>query len=228
MSTLMSHSSVQDSDVVVLNPLYRMRNETNDVRLHGAQSLPAYQIHRASAVALALCNGERTIGDIARITRPLAASSDSAEALATAKQYIKSLVQRMLLTKEQSEGRPKARTTTDYPADTVLLPKDIFTQRVLPAGLRPVEYDARAFLPKDSEKENQAEVRSYHVNAPVELVWHLTSNCSVDCKYCYLKRRPIEPMPKERALELIEEAASLGVLGITVGGRRRFALSSPK
>jgi radical SAM protein with 4Fe4S-binding SPASM domain len=49
---------------------------------------------------------------------------------------------------------------------------------------------------------------------PTEITWHLTSACSTNCQYCYLGRRPLSPedlLPRRRMLELVDEAARIGI-----------------
>lgn len=208
-----------DEEIHVLNPLYRLRNsKSNYVLVQNDQGLPLKQIRRAAAVVLALCNGRRTVADIARITRPLVKIADDAKAIETAKKTVKAIIFTLSRTKEERAGQPRKRSA--IPAPTVLLAKVDYDRIFGRTKLVPAEYRARDFLPKDLSEVGpvtEPDVPPREA-APAILLWHFTEDCSTDCRYCYLGRRKIRPMPKERTLSLIEEAAASGIVVHPTGG----------
>jgi radical SAM protein with 4Fe4S-binding SPASM domain len=60
--------------------------------------------------------------------------------------------------------------------------------------------------------------RPIHEEAPLSLNWHLTSECTTDCKYCYLGRRHVKAMSRDILFERLEEAIRIGVCSIDVAG----------
>ena len=74
-----------------------------------------------------------------------------------------------------------------------------------------------------------AEEKSPALSAPLRLVIDLTSRCNLRCAYCCFFSRPEESLrtdlPPERWVGLIDEAASCGVLRVTLRGGE--ALLSP-
>jgi radical SAM protein with 4Fe4S-binding SPASM domain len=64
-------------------------------------------------------------------------------------------------------------------------------------------------------------LRAVRLDKPVSLMLMPTDHCATDCVYCYACRRPVEPdrlLPIPRILDLITEAAELGVLVINLDG----------
>ena len=206
-------SKIGDEEIYVLNPLCRLRNSKFDyVLAYGVQGLPLERIHRATGVVLALCNGKRTVADIARITRPLVKIADDAKATEVAKAKVKLVIYAMRRTREERDGQP--RKPSEFPAPTILIAKADHDRIFDRTKLMHVEYRAPDFLPKDLSEMNPASGQNPHEAAPAFLAWHLTSECSTDCRYCYLGRRKIKPMPKARMLSLMEEAAAIEVMEI--------------
>ena len=210
-------SKISDGEIYILSPLYRLRNSKYYVLTQGVQGLASEQVLRAAGVVLALCNGRRTVADIARITRPLVKRiADDAKAIEVAKAHVKGVICDMIQTQEERKGQPLKRS--ELPATTILLTKADYDQKFGRTKFMPVEYRARDFLPKDLSETAPPPSNHRREAAPVLLNWHLTADCSTDCRYCYLGRRKVKPMPKERTLSLMEEAAAIGVVGIIPTG----------
>jgi MoaA/NifB/PqqE/SkfB family radical SAM enzyme len=204
---------IGDEEIYILNPLCRLRNSKFDyVLAQGVQGLGLEKLHRSKGVVLALCNGKRTVADIARITRPLVKIADDAKATEVAKANVKLVLHNMSRTQEERDGQP--RKPTQLPAATILLTKADYDRKFGRTKFMPVEYRAADFLPKDLSEMQPAITPNSREDVPVLLIWHFTSECSTDCRYCYLGRRKVKPLPKERVLSLIEEAVDIGVLGI--------------
>ena len=209
---------IGDEQAYILNPLYRLRNSKSDyVLAQGAQGLPPENVDRATGVVLALCNGKRTVADIARTTRPLVKKiSDDAKAIEAAKANVKRIIHTMSMTPDERKGQLRQRR--EFPATTVLITKVDHDRIFGRTKLMHVEYRARDFLPKDLSEMQPAPGRRRHETAPVKLIWHLTSECSTDCRYCYLGRRRVKLLPKERMLSLMEEAATIEIMEIQLTG----------
>jgi radical SAM protein with 4Fe4S-binding SPASM domain len=208
---------IGDQEIYILSPLYRLRNsKSKHVMLRGAFSLPAEWVHRATSVVLALCNGKRTVADIARITRPLVKIADDAKAIEVAKANVKCIIHTMRQTVEERVGQP--RKPSEFQAPTVLIAKADHDRIFGHTKFMHVEYRAKDFLPKDLSETGPMSLPPPREYAPASLTWHFTSECSNDCRYCYLGRRKIRPLPKERTLSLIEEAAALDVMEIQIAG----------
>ena len=203
---------MSDGEIYILNPFYRLRNSKHYVEVTSDDRLI---VDRATGVVLALCNGKRTVADIAEITRPLVKIADDAKATAIAKGHVKAIIHTMNRTQEERDGRLRVRC--GFPTTNILLTKADY-DRFGFARFVPAEYDARDFLPKDLSQMQPVLGCAPREAAPVGIGWHLTSECSTDCRYCYLGRRKIKPMPKERVLSLMEEAAAIGVVSITPTG----------
>jgi radical SAM protein with 4Fe4S-binding SPASM domain len=209
-------SPINDNDVFVLNPMFRMRNEKDYVTLYGSESLGSYSLHRSVAVMLALCNGQRTVSDIARLTIPFVNTSNGENAYELALNSVRPMLCYFRLTIDEHRGGEKVPSSYGYPSASPLI-----RHSVLPAfgNIARVEYDPREFLPKDASEMAARADRPLRERVPSQLNWHLTSECSVDCRYCYLGRRSnVKLLSKERMLELIEEAAEIGVFNITPSG----------
>jgi len=216
LNSCLCDSKISDDDVYVLNPYFRLRNEVDHVVAFGCQELGYRRFHRSFGVVLALCNGQRTVADIARLTRPLVHLDDDEKALVLARQNVIRVLFSASHTKEEIEGLPPSQS--DFPVSTVILLKSEFDQRFKDVCVRNVEYDARSFLPKDITQVADPPYRVAHGKSPTSLSWHLTSDCATNCKYCYLKRRCVIPMPLNRTLELLDEAAEIGVCDVDCTG----------
>jgi len=209
-------AKVRDQDIFIVNPLYRLRDAKKHVLAYGVQGIGTYRLHKAVGITLALCNGQRTVADIARITRPFVKIPDDEAAIRIANHKVKAILHYMSMTKEEQRG--EKTLPSDYPSAAVLMGKADYDKSFGQTSIPVVEYNAEAFLPKDVSELSNSEVRVVHDLVPVELNWHLTSECSTNCRYCYLGRRNVQSMPIERTLELIREAADIGVLCICPAG----------
>ena len=208
---------VGDEEIYVLNPLCRLHNTNSDyVVVWGAEGLPHDWIHRAGGIVLALCNGKRSVADIARITRPLVKIADDVKAMEVAKEKVKAIIHTMSQTMEERNGQPPKRS--ENLAASILLSKADYDQKFGRSKLMSVEYHAKDFLPNNLSEMGPALAFNRHEAAPLQLVWLVTSDCSTDCRYCFLGRRRVKPMAKERMLSLMEEAATIGVVEILPAG----------
>ena len=208
---------MDDEEIYVLNPLCRLLNSKSEyVQVWSVQGLPRDRIHRAAGIVLALCNGKRTVADIARITRPLVKIADDAKASEIAKAKVKEIIYTMSQTMEERNGEPPIRS--ELPATTILLTKADYDRKFKRTKFVQLEYHISDFLPKNQSEMSPVPALNRREPVPLLLVWHFTSDCSTDCRYCYMGRRKIKPMPKERTLSLIEEAAAMGTQLSLTGG----------
>jgi radical SAM protein with 4Fe4S-binding SPASM domain len=210
------YMQIKDEDKFIVNPFFRLRNGNGRVLIYGSEGLGFYQSHRTHGIVVALCNGDRTVADIARLTRPFVRAANDEEALNNCKAIVKAIVFHFCKTKEEQQG--KTARPSDFPAASVLTSKTDYDTKFRNIKVPIVQYDAEKFLPKDASDIAGPDVQIMHESAPVSINWHLTSECSTNCKYCYLGRRNVQPLPKERTLALIEEAANIGVLSVTPNG----------
>ena len=81
-----------------------------------------------------------------------------------------------------------------------------------------MQYNPRDFLPKDASELSDGPYHTVHYRSPHQVGWHLTSECSVNCRYCYLMYRDVKPMPKTTALALVKEMADAGVFSVPLLG----------
>lgn len=210
------YMQIKDEDKYIVNPFFRLRNGNGRVLIYGSEGLGFYQSHRAHGIVVALCNGDRTIADIARLTRPFVKAANDEEALKSCKAIVKSIVSHFCKTKEEQQGNPPR--PNDFPSASVLISKRDYDTKFCRLNVPNVQYNVEKFLPKDASDIADSNAPIIRESAPVSINWHLTSKCSTNCKYCYLGRRNIQSLRKERTLALIEEAANIGVLSITPNG----------
>jgi radical SAM protein with 4Fe4S-binding SPASM domain len=204
---------IGDEEIYVLNPLYRLRNSSNNcVLVWGAEGLSQERVHSAAGVVLALCNGKRTVAEIGGITRPLVKIADDAKATEVARARVKSIIHTMTRTREERIGQQRVRS--EYPAAAVLITRAEYDRKFSHTKFRGVEYHVRDFIPQNAPGTVIKHTPNPREAAPMKLIWHFTSACSTDCRYCYLGRRKVTLLPKERVLALIEEAAAIGVVEI--------------
>jgi radical SAM protein with 4Fe4S-binding SPASM domain len=196
--------------------MYRLRKDGDHATLFGSQGIGTWGIHLSYGVVLALFDGRRTVLDVARLTRHMAPFVDESDALAVASHHIKLLAGHFTKTKEEQKGEHAARGI--YPSESPLLLKQEYDEKFAGRAYRHVEYDPREFLPKDATEISDGPYGGGHLRSPHEINWHLTSTCSVDCKYCYLLRRRIHPLPKSKALALVDEIAEADVLALNLLG----------
>ncbi len=216
--TCVACSAIEDNHLYILNPLYRLRNRKNYVLLYGLEGIGTYNLDRATSITLALCDGTHTVADIAHLTRPFVKIANDEQAEAIARHQVKQIIYQMRQTREEQAGQPIE--PSEYPSAAPLVPKDDYQSKFGDTGLRLPDYNPRDFLPKDtSEISNSPVVGAKREPSPLKLGWHLTSECSADCKYCYLERRTnLKLLPLERVVSLIEEAADIGVAQIDILG----------
>jgi sulfatase maturation enzyme AslB (radical SAM superfamily) len=198
-----------------LNPYFRMRSDDDMVVLYGANDRGSWRLHPAFGIVLALCNGKRTIRDIAQITRPFVAVDDEVDAYKIAVNQIFCFLRWMSYSKqEQSESLPEQPR---FPIQSPVVLKEIFNDVF--SGNKPltVDYDPYLFVPHNEYYRTKTDKTS-HESVPFLINWHLTSICSAECRYCYLKRRNVNPLGIERIVTLIEEAARYGVFFIDLSG----------
>ncbi|MDR2438376.1 MAG: hypothetical protein LBE12_03250 [Planctomycetaceae bacterium] len=101
---LSSLETIRDEDVYIFNPLFKIRKEGDHAVLHGVQGLGTWSIHLSHAIILVLCDGERTVLDIAKLTRPFVANKNIDDAIITALIHVKALILHMKKTKEEQKG----------------------------------------------------------------------------------------------------------------------------
>jgi radical SAM protein with 4Fe4S-binding SPASM domain len=207
---------IEDEDIFVLNPAFRLRNESNHVKLYSLGGSGNSHLHHTIGIVLALCDGKRTVDEISQQVTSFASSSDSQQALAEAKRKVKQIVDTFLKTDDERRGRGPSPVDT-LPSEAPLIPVSLLPRfKDMP---HPV-YDYRTFLPKYAHKagRNDGTLRD---RVPASLQWHLTSACATDCTYCYLGRRQVasaDLLPFDRLMELLEECKEIGVLEVNPSG----------
>jgi radical SAM protein with 4Fe4S-binding SPASM domain len=209
---------IRGNEIYILSPLYRLYiSKCNYVFLWSIDGFAVDKLHRATAVVLALCNGKRTVEEIVKMTRPLVKSNDDAKAIEIANDKVKFIIYTMRQTRKEYI-KQHSRVRSKYPAAEALIAKEEYLKLFNGKKFKTVEYQAKAFLPKDASEMVISPPFNQHEAIPLILFWHFTSECSTDCRYCYLGRRRVMLLPKGRVLSLIEEAADLGVLIIRIVG----------
>ena len=179
--------AVSDDDIYVLNPIFRLRNEHTAVLLNGLDIGRRYELHHSSGVTMALFNGKRTVGEIAKLVMPFARNCAGDSVFEAARSAVKQLVATFRLTSEEQQGGQKS--VPDVPSEAALIPSSMLPQ----FGAMPrVEYDPYKMLPEHSYPPNPHPDVTRKLRAPLNVTWHLTSKCPVDCRYCYLGRRAID------------------------------------
>lgn len=209
------HDTVGDEDTYAINPVFRLRNEHDHIKLYGANDRGEYNLHHTIGIVLSLCNGERTVGDIAQAVVPFVDGPRGNGALTEAQTIVKTTISFFLKSEAEQEGEQNVYTY--LPSEAALIPSSLLPQF---GRLRPPVYDPRRFLPQHAYPAPERRY-PWKVRVPNRINWHLTSNCATDCRYCYLKRRELlgsELMPFSRVLEIIEECEAIGVLHIDTGG----------
>ncbi|GHT17157.1 hypothetical protein FACS1894189_2540 [Planctomycetales bacterium] len=209
-------NQANDDDVFVFNPLYRLCNRSNHVVAYGYQGIGTWHFDRISAIALALCNGKRTVAEIAQCMRSFSNIENDTTALDSTKRRIKPFLLAKTLTKEELRGQ-SAPDNRPYP-ESVLVTKTVFESTFKTSHIPLIEYDARAFLPKTESEITWNVKRPIHEEIPLSLNWHITSECTTDCKYCYLGRRHTKLLEREIFFERLEEAVRIGVCNIDLAG----------
>ena len=166
---------VHDDNIYVLNPMFRLRNGIDSVLLQGSSGLGSLEIirlHRAFAVTLTLCDGNRTVADIVAATRPFVKLTDDAQALDRAKTYVTTFIREMLKTKNEREGKPQE--VSDHPPVAPLLTKAEYLKHYDGTAVRTMKYNARDYLPKDDANTSVHPHQCKRENVPLELNWYFT------------------------------------------------------
>ncbi len=73
---------------------------------------------------------------------------------------------------------------------------------------------------EDFEVTGEVDLKDLRLHVPQSIMLELTMNCYTNCKYCYAKRNMhiTNPLTTERIVELIKEAADLGVSDFDLNG----------
>jgi radical SAM protein with 4Fe4S-binding SPASM domain len=207
--------AVGDEDTYALSPVFRPGNEHDHIKLYGARDRGDYNLHHTTGIVLALCNGRRTVRDIAAAVVPFVDAPHDAAALKEALAIVKTVI--AFFRKSEAEQRGEALTYRYLPSEAALVPIALLPRF---GRLRPPEYDPRRFLPKYAYPGPEKRY-PWKDRAPSRINWHLTSACAADCRYCYLKRREIPESrrtPWRRVLEIIQECREIGVFDIDISG----------
>ena len=139
---------IKIDDVLVLNPIYRLRDREDHIVAYGIQNIGTWYLDRISGIALALCNGKRTVMDIAHSMRPFSNLVNDEDAIHFILNRIKPFFYGKTLTKEELRG--ESPPTSQYPSEALLLTKSDFEIKFNKFCIPIVEYDARNFLPKEA------------------------------------------------------------------------------
>jgi len=196
-----------------LSPFCRLRNECDGVVLHNLRGAETAHVPRAYGIVLTLCDGERTIDEIARAAIPLLREPESDNAFQQAKRRVAAIVDFFRKSKAERAGTQGEHD----PLTSALVAPD---ELALFSPARPPQYDPWDFVPHKAFPPSKF-AHPFRHRAPISILWHLTADCATDCQYCYLPRRKIahsDLLPWPRLLELIEEARALGVFGLEPAG----------
>ncbi|MGO9107939.1 MAG: radical SAM protein [Thermoguttaceae bacterium] len=205
-----------DQDIFILNPFFRIRKEKDHVIVYGPDGLGTWPFHLSYGVVIALFNGERTVADIARITRSFVDLETDSEAIAVASQHVKAFARLMTKTRQEQTGEEAGPPL--FPSDAPLLQRKEYDEKFGSMKIPRLQYNPRDFLPKDISEVSGGPYSTVHYRSPHNISWHVTSECSVNCKYCYLRRRDVRPLSKTRALSLVKEMADADVFCATLLG----------
>ncbi len=207
------YNGVKSTDVYAVNPLYRLRNEHYGVHQRGWQVETSRDLTHLAATISACFDGKRTIEDVARLAIPLVRNTPDKDPLQEADHYVRLVVKDLNHPEKDEPGGPHHFV----PSEALLVPASLLPQfRGVP---RPT-YAPHQFFPANAAPAYDP-ARTIKTRVPDTLTWHLTSDCSVDCRYCYLGRRHLpaaERLSKQRVMELLQEASELGVFEIVLTG----------
>ena len=217
-STVIPMFPIDGNSVYMINPLFRFRNETDHILIYGMQGIGSWHVHRSFGVLLSLFNGERTVSEIVDIVLPLVEGINilGKDQKTIAYEYVSSFI--ALMTKSKTQQMGKDNISSQFPSEAVLLSQKDYGEKFRSIHIFNIQYDPYVFLPNSKLKVSSGPFRVIHNSAPHSLNWHLTSSCSTNCKYCYLKRRILSLTPIERLCQLIDEAAHIGVFEINLLG----------
>ena len=220
---------IKDADVFALNPLYRLRNEHDGVKVYGWEMQQSdYTIRHSWGITLSLFDGKRTIEDISKIVIPFVPNTKNEKNIEAAKRYVKYLTCYFRKSTAERRNDFSSSTSNDFPAGSAH-PNDRPSEAVLiPLSLLPEfghvpkpNYNPKVFLPKHAFTLGKYDSTPRRARAPYNITWHLTPECATNCQYCYLLRRNMKPselLSKKRLLEIIKEAHEIGVFSLLMGG----------
>jgi len=212
---------ILESDVFVLNPYFRLKNMGCFTVLFGANDVGTWRLHSSFGIILSLCDGERTVSEIAKIVAPFTGLDDETESYTMSLGTVIKFLRWMSFSKEEQRALSEKDTQEQKPVspqkheECPLLERSVFNRVFTDFRPYSIEYDPYSFLSIPGATNYMGVL---HEPFPFYINWHLTSVCSTDCKYCYLGRRKVEPLKIERLLSLIGEAANIGVFAIDLNG----------
>ena len=121
-------------EVYALNPLMCMRNEQDFVGLYKFEGKVEPKIHHTTGIILALCNGKRTIGDIAKIVIPFLKEPSAHNAKEEALSWVKAVINDFSDT-PPPEGQKNVIEYLANSSNTWLIPSSLFYYLIIGSGL---------------------------------------------------------------------------------------------
>jgi len=212
----LANELINDNDIFVFNPMFRLRNRKDHVVIYGIQNIGTWKLDKISGIAVSLCNGKRTFSDIVKSLRVFSPMDSDQEAIDSIKSRLKFFFYAKLFSKEELRGDSPPQSV--YPSEAILLRKEDFVKKFHDKKFPAEEYDPISFLPKDDAEISFGPFKNIHEETPLAINWHLTSDCAVNCKYCYLPRRSARLLPRERLFTLLDEATKIRVCEINLSG----------
>lgn len=136
---------VLNNAIYILNPFFRLRDEEYHVLLYGAQGIGTWRLHRAYSILLSLCNGRRTVEDIAYMTQMFIKNATQDSRFEAALFQVKRLFFTMSMSRAEQEG--KKTTNSIFPSDAPLVSIESFKKNFVENNFSIKEYEAKTFLP---------------------------------------------------------------------------------
>jgi MoaA/NifB/PqqE/SkfB family radical SAM enzyme len=190
-----------DSDIYVLNPGVRLRNDKKRVLAIAFINENAHDLvlNPIEGVIICMFDGLRTCGDIAHLC-----TSFAHEPIEKAEEYLKKFI-------------IKFTKTTEYMPLPLLVKK---------SDLKPEDIScSRKYNPLDFAIHHDQWKAPYlddnHHTFPVSLLWLLTNDCQVNCQYCYMPRPPVKKddlLPWDRVQAILKEIYEHGPVLINISG----------
>jgi len=182
---------------VTLVPSWRMRQDRGRTILYkwDSQSADWVSMPPVFGVTLALCDGHRTIGEVAAAIAYIYEDVNPREALSFVRRVLSAIA---------SDEMGESRLCN--------------CKGKLPPG-------HRKYRPADFVAPNQDPFLFGRLSIPLSLLFIPSNRCETNCIYCYAERHPISPsdeLPTERWLEIIDEAAEIGIDMISFSGGDPF------
>jgi radical SAM protein with 4Fe4S-binding SPASM domain len=206
-----------DDDVFAINPMARMRNEHDYVELVKIEDKTRPRVHHVAGVILSMCNGKRSVREISRALEPLLRDIEPDKRPAEALLRTKKIIAWFAHDPQATYAQENPLLLLEVPSRAWVVPASILPKF---GRLKVPVYEPKQFFP-----ENAYPLGKYDSwikgRAPVRLLWHVTSACSTDCRYCFLNRRPIpndQILPKDRMLAVLRECKQEGVVQIIPEG----------